>query len=559
MNLLGKAMDKAFWQNVRELACYGFFRKCVIDCWNEYCEDKEIPALKYSDFKMFFTCGDRATYEKGFFARRNALNAAAFMSLLYPGDEKYLNYLMDIIYIICDEYTWCLPAHQLQIEHNDNSHIDLFSSETAFALAEIYTMLNDRLDPLIKSRIEYEIDRRIFTSYEAEDPYEHWEKWTNNWVAVCTGSIACSYMLMRPDKVSYLLPRFERAMERFLTGYNDDGICAEGCAYWDYGFGFYVIYSEMVKTFTEGEINHFEESKVKNIATFIQKVFLSGKSSISFSDSELKAYYPIGIQHYLKTQYPEDVKVYDIAYGNIHIAARSISFSLRTVTWFNPNFYLNPDIVEDEMEFLAEATQWFVKKNQIYGFAAKGGNNAEPHNHNDVGTFIFAKGGRQIIADIGSAAYTRDYFIPEKRYNYFETQSLSHNLPIINGCQQKNGKSYKAGSIKLENGELQIEFADAYGIAHLASVCRKFTFEDDSVTLTDSFDYSGDGDIVERFVTFIEPRVIENTVILDECTMILPGGSDVNISTKTVKNKKLLYIIDVTVLANKESFSCKIK
>ena len=49
--------------------------------------------------------------------------------------------------------------------------------------------------------------------------------------------------------------------------------------------------------------------------------------------------------------------------------------------------------------------------------AAKGGNNQEMHNQNDVGNFIVHVNGESIIPDIGRGRYTKQYFGPE-RYDH---------------------------------------------------------------------------------------------------------------------------------------------
>ena len=66
MNLLGKACDKNFWKEVREKDCYAFFRDETEKVWLENGES-DILALKYSEFKLFFTTGDRKIYEKSYF------------------------------------------------------------------------------------------------------------------------------------------------------------------------------------------------------------------------------------------------------------------------------------------------------------------------------------------------------------------------------------------------------------------------------------------------------------------------------------------------------------
>ena len=129
------------------------------------------------------------------------------------------------------------------------------------------------------------MDRRIFKPYRAAEPYSWWETGTANWTAVCSGSVACAFMLMRPDLAKELLPRFERSMEHYLSGFADDGICTEGCGYGQYGFGFFTVYADMVQRFTNGECDWFKNEKVKTVATFLQKTFLSGNACAAFSVS----------------------------------------------------------------------------------------------------------------------------------------------------------------------------------------------------------------------------------------------------------------------------------
>ena len=301
MKLLKRAHDKDFWVEVREKECYARYRQELFSLWEKHCTES-LPLLTYTDFKRYWDTGDRGIYEGKYFSRRLAMDCSALLAMIYPEEEKYLSKLMDVIYVICDEYTWCLPAHQKVLETNNNSVIDLFASETGFALAEIYTMLEDRLEPLIKNRIRAEIERRIITSYKSREPYAWWETSGSNWNAVCTGSVACTVMLLYPELFESLKPRFDRAIEYYLGGFADDGICIEGCGYWHYGFGFFAVYADMVREFTGGRTDLFAREKVRTVSTFIQKMFLSGNASVSFADGGRGLRYHLGLVHYLKNE-----------------------------------------------------------------------------------------------------------------------------------------------------------------------------------------------------------------------------------------------------------------
>jgi len=76
-------------------------------------------------------------------------------------------------------------------------------------------------------------------------------------------------------------------------------------------------------------------------------------------------------------------------------------------------------------------------------FAAKGGHNAESHNHNDLGTCVLYYNGQPCIIDIGRETYTAKTF-SSRRYEIWTMQSQYHNLPKINGVDQSPGAKFKA-------------------------------------------------------------------------------------------------------------------
>jgi hypothetical protein len=90
--------------------------------------------------------------------------------------------------------------------------------------------------------------------------------------------------------------------------------------------------------------------------------------------------------------------------------------------------------------------------------AAKGGNNAESHNHNDVGTFILYYNGLPALIDVGVGTYTRQTFSNE-RYLIWTMQSGYHNLPVINGVDQKDGRQYVARTVSFKSTAKTVDFS----------------------------------------------------------------------------------------------------
>ena len=561
MNLLGKGNDKAFWsETVRNSDVYKFYRDDLFKNWNNLCENDTMPDLKYTEYRLYGLTGDRGIFQKPYYRRRVQLETATILALIYPEEEKYINYAMDMIFIICNEYSWCIPAHQPELLTKVNkTHLDLFACETAYTLSEVYTLLGDRLDTLIRELIKHEVKIRLVDSYIEHAPFG-WERSPHNWAAVCAGSVGCTFMLLFPELFESVKDRIAATMECYLSGFNDDGFCLEGTHYWHYGFGFFCAYAEMLRRFTDGKDNYFEREKIRTIATFIQKVYLSGTKSISFSDGGESCVYQIGLLHFLKKEYPDDVVVYSPEYSYIYDGCGRFNWLVRAATWLDEDIYNNPAPDNCAAEYYGKDSRWMIKKTANYGFAGKSGHNSEPHNHNDVGSFIIAKNNRQIFCDLGSGVYSQQYFGANTRYSFIECSSLGHSVPYFGDIIQKTGASYSATDTNYENGIFSFDMAGAYGDERVISIVRSFEFTEDDITLTDKFVYNGDSPITERFVTKIAP-VIEGSTVTVDC---VTAEFDENICAVEIKesitSKNVpVYFIDFTLKCDCKEFKIVFK
>jgi hypothetical protein len=501
--------------------------------------NEPITSLTYSTYKIFSKTGSRKEYEKEYFKRRARLNTFAILTMLFE-DEKYIYELEDIIWAICEEFTWCLPAHaqdggnsvtglinpsplaDVKIEGKLRSYketIDLFSAETGFALSEICSLLEDKLSPLVICRARNEVKERILKPFCELNSLFGWETNTSNWSAVCGGSVGAAAIYLVGDN-SVLAPIVHRLigiMDVFLSGYMDDGACTEGLGYWTYGFGFFIFFAELLKQRTDGKIDLANTDKVRNIALFQQKCYLSENKIISFSDSSSASNFSTGLTHHLKELFDE-VQIPDIKYGKGFNDDRGYRWAsnVRDLIWSNPK---NTVSSLKTSSYYLEQSEWFISNytrgSNIICLAAKGGHNDEPHNHNDVGNFLFHINGETLITDLGAGEYTRQYFGPE-RYSFFCNSSEGHSVPVIDGLFQKTGKGYKAEVLKADLGNdrdiFVLDISGAYDCDSLTSLIRNFHFsKGNSVTLTinDEFSFtSPPSSIVERFISFQKPQLV---------------------------------------------------
>ena len=126
------------------------------------------PLLTATAYARFKADGDRQAYERPYFARRDKLTAAVITAVL-TGDTTAAD-ITDGAWLLCEETTWCLPAHQPSAgQHGglpdpDNPQVDLFAAETAALLA--WTAV---LTGVHEARIRREVKTRVLAPYLARD------------------------------------------------------------------------------------------------------------------------------------------------------------------------------------------------------------------------------------------------------------------------------------------------------------------------------------------------------------------------------------------------------
>ena len=226
---------------------------------------------------------------------------------------------------------------------------------------------------------------------------------------------------------------------------------------------------------------------------------------------------------------------------------------LRNFFWVDPDAPMVVPVEKKDSYF--PSSQWFVSSGKTLSFAAKAGYNDEPHNHNDIGTFLLVCDEGQILCDYGSGEYTRDYFQDATRYTYLCNSSFGHSLPIINGTGQLPGKQYRGRVISHNGGTFQVDMTDAYGVESLISAIRRMELSEDSFALKDTFEGT-DLSITERFVTMIPPMPTPEGVILGQYRLETVSGITPSIHAETIINHEglpdTLYLIDYELGTLKE-------
>ena len=530
-----KQRKPEFWDSVRNNPNFADIIEEVKEGYIQTC-DKGLEPLLVSKYNLYYETGDRSAYENDYFARRRLLTSAFILSLIYPENAEYFEKLELVMWEICDEFNWVLPAH------NSTHKIDLCSAETGLLLVESIAFAGERMDDALKERVRLEVKNRVIDVYENNDFV--WEKYTSNWTAVCTGCVAISMMYAFPDALERSIERIIRASEVFLSGFSDEGVCFEGPVYWGYGFGNFVYLADALFEFTEGKINLFDIKKTKKVAEYPKYSVLCGGASVSFSDSSRIARFSKAVIGCLNKHYD-----YKNALSNefMVITVPLTNFQNALLRQFIFSDFQNENIEHTKQNYFLPSASQMVFNKESYSFAIKAGNNAELHNHNDVGSFIFADTDGQALCDLGSGLYSRDYF-SEKRYDILCTSSFGHNLPIINGKSQSAGEKF-SGDISANGDTVVVDFKNAYD-AQLDKLIRTVTANEKGVIITDEFNGNIES-YVSRLVTLREPQIFDNYINLGKTVIVFSNDVSVNIKKAIHTNSReideTVWLIDFMV------------
>ncbi|MCD8180675.1 MAG: heparinase II/III family protein [Firmicutes bacterium] len=458
----------------------------------EMYKDSPIEELSFSSFKEYFVSGNRLAYENEYFHRRAILRDFALKAWL--GGDGALIRLENVMRAVCNERTWALPAHLGGDMFADT--IDLFAAETAQTLAEILSLLHGKISEEIEERCIGEVKRRVLNPFvNRKNPYA-WESMESNWCAVCGGCVGMTalYLIEDDNDLKSVTDSLKPTFDSYILSFAADGACLEGLYYWNYGMMYFTAFLDLYRQ-RFGEDYPADFDMLKKMADFGHKCCISDGITISFSDGYERDKLYAGLSCYLnRTCGAGAAGIGYIARFSGDECGRWCK-AVRDIAWTDTSVFKE----EKENAVLPEA-QWALLRGGEMSVVLKGGNNGEPHNHNDVGNIIAVKNGSVILCDIGAGEYTSEYF-SEDRYDIFCTRSMGHSVPLINGGEQKTGGIYRASGFFADGNEARADISGAYGNDALRKCARQVKCASNEILLSDKFVLDKRTEITERFIT----------------------------------------------------------
>jgi len=458
-----KITDREGWSKADQIMLQAIFN-----------EANDLISIKWEQFPattalLFERTGNRTKYEELFFKKRITLGTL-LLAEVYENEGRFVDQIIDGVWSICEESYWGLPAHLNQWQDDAglpdvlNPYVDLFSAETVALLSWVDYLIGEKLDtvsPQIRKRIYYESNKRIF------DPvmnYEHpWMGFNetgrrpNNWNPWICSNWLCAALLLEKNSTRRMemVARVLNVVDQFLDPYPSDGGCDEGPNYWNASGAALFDNVALLNLATNNAFDFvFADEKVKNMAKYIYRAQIGTSYFLNFADAipqpNIDACTAWRFGKAINDEQMQNFAAWfrkepDGKIGSTKFTR--ILYELFQRDEFNEALKALP---LPEEAWLPDLQIMVAREKEGFtdGFCigAKGGNNNESHNHNDVGNFVVYYNEMPLLIDVGGGTYTARTFSNE-RYSLWFNRSDYHNLPSINNQTQMAGPEYMATGV----------------------------------------------------------------------------------------------------------------
>ena len=510
--------DRQFWQSLPEN-----FRSDYVKRAEEYLT-YDWPVVKATDYLEFIRSGDRR--QQVYSACSNAL-ISLVMGELVEGKGRFMDQIINGVWYYCEQTWWGWSAH-LGPQKAGSGLPDINDPIVDLGVGEVTSNLSwtlylfskefDKIHPLISQRLRQEIYRKSLTPYFERDDFGYMGfrgGRPNNWNPWVNYNMLTSYLLLETDQERKVaqVQKILSSLDKFLNGYSDDGGCDEGPSYWGAAGALLYESLELMKKATGGKFDVFDDPLVQNIGKYFYKVNIHAPYFINFADADATTGgNPSIVYRYGKAindpvMWKFGAHLAKLANWGTRIPGGKIGDQIK-------NLGLTDEIRDSESEEALVADFWFPDTEVAGGrdkagsylgffFGAKGGFNAESHNHNDVGTAVMYIDGKPCLIDLGREEYVAKTF-SSRRYEIWTMQSGWHTLAVINGKDQKEGAKYKAKDSKFTANDKSVIFSTDIAGAYMPdamvkSWIRSYTLQrGKSFTINDKFELS---EVVPNAVT----------------------------------------------------------
>lgn len=512
--------NRAEWEKIKAEIDYSAVLKRAEEVLNT-----EMPAWDDELYLEFSRNGVRPPGEKMLNARKSRLAPLVWAECI-ENKGRFVSKIESTLQDLISHRSWILPAHDtyLNVFHGKKHEVDLAAAAFVHELAETLYFLDDKISEPVRQQVIDSMYVRAFDpvkdALKTGKGYTFgWFNNTNNWNAVCLAGVTSAAVGVIKDKKerALFIAAAEYYSQNSVLGYTDDGYCTEGLGYFNYGFQHYIILREQLYQRTKGAIDLFKGEKMKKIAMYGINFEIINGIYPAFADCKIGTTVSPLILWYCNHNLGLGLSAYD------QLDHRSLKPSVFTAMLLFPNTAQHalshtentkiggklPDrAFFDQAGVLICRPERAIEHSM--GVAFKGGNNAEHHNHNDVGSYSLIIGNETLAGDPGGPFHYAGAMWTDKRYTFKTLSSYGHPVAVVDQALQEAGKEYRAEIIKTDFtplcDEYVLDLTKAYNCPNLTSYIRKFVYDrkgNGSLMIEDSFELKKPGSFESAITTLV--------------------------------------------------------
>ena len=372
----------------------------------------------------------------------------------WTGNEKYLGPAISNMRTVCAFTDWN-PSHFLDV------------AEMTHAVAIGYDWLYGKMDQPTRDQIKAQLIKLgLDEGKKAYAANAWWTKVDHNWNQVCNSGLAIGALAVAetdPDLALSIVTKAVANLPYALKSYGPDGVWGEGPGYWGYATD-YTAYGISAFQSALGQDFGLTQQPGMSLTGYFP-IYSAGPTGymLNYADAGEKS----------KLGAPHPAMWLANVYNNNHFSDFVIEqLETRTanvydVIWYRP--YANSAAARDpDKYFEGKVALYFSRSswsdpNGLW-VGIKAGYNKVNHAHLDLGNFEIDALGVRWARDLGSDDYNLPDYFGKLRYTYYRLNSLSHNVPVLDGKSQREDAT--SGFLKHAEGVSEpysvIDFAEAY-------------------------------------------------------------------------------------------------
>ncbi|TVR12843.1 MAG: hypothetical protein EA401_08315 [Planctomycetota bacterium] len=432
------------------------------------------PQLPARLMRRFARDGNRDQFQQAYFARRERITDIALLMAMDHNVDQ-VDDLVDGIWSVCEEASWCLPAHWHLASlprravcdlPPESEQVDLFAAETAALLALCCHLCQEALDAWSSNlvpHIHQHIQRRCLGPVLTSDAWFWWDG-HHNWSPWIAANLltAGGITLYGTADDALLVHRLAGVLQRYLDHIPEDGYCDEGPSYWNAGTGMTVVALALLQQRSGGALDLLASDSIKAMGQYFADTYLGHGHWVINADSKplVQAHPEVLMLLGQCCDIPQLLALgQELHYQQNHtpitplMGGGGLGPRLRRLWWMDhqtlahqssthtPSTPTYPSLdtwfASGEMALMRESPTAGDGCTAVIKF----GHNRENHNHLDVGQVIVHWNEAPLIIDPGVDTYRSDHFSPN-RYTITWINSDGHNPPRFDANGQMPGTGF---------------------------------------------------------------------------------------------------------------------